>query len=205
MPQNINLIDSALLPARRRLSPPLLLGLLGLAAALVLGHWSFEQMRLARALAQASDGAPTEAAAPESPPTDGAAQERLAQREALRNLLRGQVAATDGNAPLIAAVLGALPASVWLTELELELGSQRKLRISGGTLDSAGFGQLSAALNNTAALRGLPLNVVRLEPQPAAPAAPANGDGTAGTPPAAHLFVLEGATAAPTPAGEVRP
>lgn len=192
MPQQINLIDPTLLPPPQRLSPAVLLVLLGVSVAAVMGHFAWEKVSLTRALAAATAGAPAEPvagadAAAQAP--DTTAPDRLAQREALRDLLRQQVAMPEGSAALIADMLRALPEQVWLTELEL--GAQRSLRLSGGTLDTAGFGLLSTRLTAIAALQGLPLHTVRLQPQPTQ-----GGDGEPAAAPQSQLFVL-----ASTPAG----
>ena len=192
MPQQINLIDPSLQPPPQRLSPALLLVTLGLGVSVVASHFVWEKMWLAHELAAATASAPVEqeagadvsASAP-----DTTALDRLAQREALRDLLRQQVAMPDGSATLIADILRVLPDQVWLTELEL--GAQRSLRISGGTLDTAGFGLLSTRLTSVAALQGIPLHTVRLQPQPTQ-----GGDGEPAAAPQSQLFVL-----ASTPAG----
>ena len=201
--QQINLIDANLLPPLQRLQPGQLLAILGAASALVLGHYGWERADLARELSAASAAAPLAeadaaagAAAAASAP-DAPQQSRLAQREALRDLLRSAVALPEGSPALITELLQTLPPQVWLTELEM--GPQRSLRVSGGTLDSGAFGMLSAGLAEMAALRGLPLHTVRLTPRPAATAGADSADAeavAASAAPAGHLFVIASESAA---------
>lgn len=198
MPQQINLIDASLLPARRRLGPVSLLATVGTAITLVLAHLGWEQLALARALAQATANAPAATEDGLDAEPDAATVDRLARREALRDLLRRQLSVADGSALLLGEIIHALPDSLWLTELEL--GAQRTLRIGGGAADTKGFAQFTARLRLIPALQGLPISTVRLEPQPAdsAGAAPATT-----ALPAAQVFVLAsapGAGATPTPA-----
>lgn len=188
--QHINLLEASLLPPAQRLQPALLLALLGTAFTLVLGHYAWERTSLARELASATAPASAADVEPAVSAPDALEGNQLAQREALRDLLRNSLALADGSTELIAEVLQTLPPQVWLTELEL--GPQRSLRISGGTLDTGAFGLLGAGLTEVAALRGLPLNTVRLTPMPAAAETAEDGPATA---PVGHLFVL--ATAPP--------
>jgi|CXWL01.1.fsa_nt_gi hypothetical protein len=193
MPQQINLIDAALLPAQQRLTPIALLATLGTAAALLVAHFGWEQMALARALAVATANAPVAVEATPGAEPDSAPADRQARREALRDLLRRQVAVPEGSALLLGEIIRALPDALWLTELEI--GTQRSLRISGGAADTAGFGQFTARLTLIPALQGLPITTLRLEPRPleggAADAAPL---------PPAQLFVLASGPAGPAAA-----
>jgi len=198
MAQQINLIDASLLPARRRLGPVSLLATVGTAIALVLAHLGWEQVALARALAQATADAPAATEDGSVAEPDAATADRLARREALRDLLRRQLSVADGSALLLGEIIHALPDSLWLTELEL--GAQRALRISGGAADTEGFAQFATRLRLIPALQGLPISTVRLEPRPEDSAVASPGT----TPlPASQLFVLAsapGASATPTPA-----
>lgn len=181
--QQINLIEARLLPPPRMVSGARLAGLTIAGALAVLGHWSYERIALARALAAVPGAdAAAQAAAPDT--TEGVAaetsdelavrREQVAQREALRNLLAAEPL-PEHPAALLQAVVAALPPTLWLTELEL--ARERSLRIAGGALDAAALDQFAARLGRVDSLRGMPVATVRLEP--IAPGAAAEGDETA--------------------------
>lgn len=162
MPQQINLIDNTLLPARQRLPPAVMLATLAAALSLLSAHFAWEKWALARELNQVV--APQQAVAEAAPNhTESQREASLAKREALRDLLRLQVSVAEGSAALVGDIISAMPETMWLTELEV--GTSRMLRLSGVTADSAGFGQFALRLERIAALKGLPLHTVRLEPR----------------------------------------
>ncbi|MDP1901094.1 MAG: PilN domain-containing protein [Rubrivivax sp.] len=196
MTQQINLIAATLLPTPQRLAPARLLAVTGAALALVLAHFGWERMALAQALAQAPAAASTVDAAASSSPgavPDPALPERLAQREALRDVLRQQVRVADGSALLLAEIFRVLPDGLWLTEVEL--GAERALRIAGGAVDAASFGQFTERLARVPQLQGLPITTLRLEPLADNPATAATAEGHPALRPAHQRFVL--ASAAP--------
>lgn len=200
MPQQINLIDAGLLPQRQRLPATTVLAVVASALTLVLAHFAWERVALARALAPLAQG---EAAPPADPGDAGTATglltaEQLARGEALRDLLRQQPTVPDGAAQLMEQIVQALPDALWLTELEL--GAARAVRISGGATDAASFGQFTTRLSSIALLQGVPIGTVRLEPHSAA-AADTAADASAGSEAGAkaQLFVLASAVAAAAP------
>ena len=161
MPQQINLIDISLRPVRQKLPPAALLATVAVASLLLTAHFAWEKWALARELAQAV--APVAAA---ELAHDGAAQNqrlaRLAQREALRDLMRLQLSVAEGSATLIGDIIQAMPEDMWLTELEV--GASGTLRLGGSSADSASFSRFTSRLEQIAALKSLPLHTVRLEP-----------------------------------------
>jgi hypothetical protein len=108
---------------------------------------------------------------------------RLATREALLAALKAETAQPTDPAGTLLRVVAALPETMWLTELEL--AGANDVRIAGGTLDPLALAEFARRLAETAALRGLGLETLRLEPDAAA----ASGEG-AGLPRPAQLFTL---------------
>jgi hypothetical protein len=203
MPQQINLIDASLLPQRQRLRAATVLAVAGTGMALVLGHFAWERLALARALAALAQGeGEVQATAGEVGAGSAADQAlQLARGEALRELLSRQPSVPAGSAQLMGQIVQSLPDTLWLTELEL--GAARAVRISGGTTDAAGFGQFTTRLGGIAALQGVPIGTVRLEPH-----ATAATPGAAGSDAPAQLFVLASAAdaaAVPRAGGGVPP
>jgi hypothetical protein len=191
--QQINLADPSLLPPRRGLGGALTLGLALAALALLAGHGAIEQRLLARAL-QASTTAPAadEAAAPEAPDTDAdALRERLAHRRALLGAADAVQSLPPDAASVLERVLAALPDTLWLSEVELH--GARGLRLAGGALDAAALGAFARRLSDVPALRGLPIETLRLQVE--APDAAADPDAAAQ--PRRHRFVLAGVDGAP--------
>jgi Tfp pilus assembly protein PilN len=88
-------------------------------------------------------------------------RERVAQREALRDLLAADQLPQE-PAALLRSVIDALPQTLWLTEVEV--ARERALRIAGGALDAAALNNFATALAQVPALRGVPVHTVRLEP-----------------------------------------
>lgn len=162
--QHLNLIEARLLPPLRVVSGARLAGMVLAGAAIVLAHWGIERVALARALAtatatEAADGSAS--AEPGSDDTLAPLRERVAQRQALRDLLAADALPRE-PASLLQAVIDALPPTLWLTEIEL--ARERALRIAGGALDAAAFDEFAARLNRVPPLRGAPVRTVRLEP-----------------------------------------
>jgi hypothetical protein len=181
--QNINLVETRLLPPVQAVSGVRIASLSLVGALGVCGHWGVERAALARAMA-AANGAESAEAAPAVDVETGLTElrERVAQREALRDLLATDQLPRD-PAALLRAVFDALPPTLWLTEVEL--ARERTLRISGGTLDVAALNPFAERLAAIAALRGVPIQTLRLEP------AEANGD-AAEAGPRSWNFVVAG-------------
>jgi hypothetical protein len=160
--QQINLVDAGLLPPLRLISGARLAALCLAGAALVGGHWAVERAALARSLAAAGANETVDAA-PDNQGNDGLNElrERVAQRSALRDLLEADHL-PHNTAALLRAVFDALPPSLWLTDVEL--ARERALRISGGTLDVGALDAFAHRLSAIAALRGVPIHTLRLEP-----------------------------------------
>jgi Tfp pilus assembly protein PilN len=88
-------------------------------------------------------------------------RQTVAQREALLAALQRESPGPSHPAQTLNSVVQALPANVWLNELELQ-GEQR-LRITGGTLDPQALAQYAHQLSRAPSLRGTALKTVRLE------------------------------------------
>jgi Tfp pilus assembly protein PilN len=213
--QNVNLLDLRLVPAAPSVSPPMaLLGVAVLAGAAlaVLVHGSTEQRLLNQALAalDASQAQTQTAATPDGAATgpDAAAhgsasnpahaaqdalRQSVAQREALLAALQRESPGPSHPAQTLNSVLQALPANVWLNELELHGASS--LRIAGGTLDPHALAQYAHQLARAPALRGTSLKTVRLEAvaEPGAVSAETNTTKTGTTGRSRHHFELASA------------
>ncbi len=170
--QNVNLLDARWVPAAPRAAQPLVvLGVatLVLAAVAVGAHGLHEQRALAQALA-AQDHAATATQPTEAKAGDGAARnateqaglrKHLAQREALLAALQRERPGPSHPAQTLNSVLQALPATVWLNELELQ--GEQHLRITGGSLDPQALAHYAHQLSRAPSLRGTALKTVRLE------------------------------------------
>jgi hypothetical protein len=161
--QNINLVEARLLPPLRVVSGLRLATLVLAGALLVFGHWGFERLALARSMAAANAADSTDSNTTNTDGNDGLAdlRERVAQREALRDLLAADQLPQQ-PAVLLLAVIEALPATLWLTEIDI--ARERTLRISGGALAVSALDPFTERLAQVALLRGVPINTVRLEP-----------------------------------------
>jgi Tfp pilus assembly protein PilN len=164
--QDINLVEARLLPPLRVVSGLRLATMAVAGALLVLGHWGFERFALARAMAAANATEAPDTSASNAGGNDGLGElrERVAQREALRDLLAADHL-PQHPAVLLRAVVEALPGSVWLTEIDI--ARERALRISGGALDVAALDPFTERLAQVALLRGVPISTLRLEPSQA--------------------------------------
>ncbi|MBL8323631.1 MAG: hypothetical protein JNJ89_01605 [Rubrivivax sp.] len=164
--QNVNLLDPALVPAEPALrAGPVLVALLAGALG-VTGHWFAERLLTSRSLAAAGVVAPAEAAAISTGASDGGQlvrmSQRLATREALLVALKAETAQPNRPADTLRHVVATLPATMWLTEVEL--AGERDLRIAGGSLDPLALAEYARRLAEAAPLRGLTLQTLRLEP-----------------------------------------
>jgi len=201
--QQINLLDPSLLAAPRLLGSGALVGLVGAAALAVAGHWALESHWTRSALAAVVPPAPpaetaiaADAAASAADPAQ-ALQARIAEREALRAVLVQQTQLPRAPAELIAQVIAALPQNMWLSEIDI--AGTRNLRIAGGTLDPAALSTFAQALGGITALRGVPIESVRLE----GAAVLASDPDSEGLPPS-HRFLLA-STASTTAAAATAP
>jgi hypothetical protein len=186
MPQQINLIDESLRPVRQRLPASALLATLAVASSLLATHYMWEKWSLARALSHAVVPPPAVSELATDTATQAREEARLAQREALRDLLRLQVSVAEGSASLLGDIIGAMPENMWLTELEV--GAARTLKIGGGIANSASFGLFSSRLEHITALKNLPVHTVRLGPRVLESA----GSGPERPAPEGRLFLIAG-------------
>jgi len=201
MPQQLNLLDPGLLPPRRRLTAARFALLLALACGAVLAHALAVRSELALALRL---DAPAQEAA-EAAPADAelqALQQQVDRNARLLATLGDDRPAPAAAAELLAAVVQALPPTVWLAELEWHAAGG--LRVHGGTLDPQALSAFSQRLAAVPALAGLPIATVRLEPRVVdGDAAAADG---APLPPVvpAHWYTLVAGTLAAAPAAHSR-
>lgn len=159
--QQINLIDPRLLPPQRLLSGQRIASLALAGLLLVCGHWGIERAALARAMAASAPEPTVGAPAADSERALDELRERVAKREALRDLLASDRLPPD-PAALLRALFDALPPTIWLTEVEV--ARERSVRIAGGALEVGALDPFAARLASIAALRGIPIHTLRLEP-----------------------------------------
>lgn len=183
--QNVNLIDRALIP--REPLVPLRVVLVGLACmALAVGvHALLEQHWATRALALDVPAAEDTSAAGEGV-ADAASMRLVATRGALLAALERESGLAN-PAETFRAIVGALPATMWLTEVELS--GARGLRIAGGSLDAQAVGEFARRLAGP--LPGTAVATLRLEAQTTAPTDESAPAAAAPAPaPVVHHFVL---------------
>lgn len=191
MTQQVNLIDASLLPPRRLLTARSMLVAWAAGSLFVLSHLAWERNALRNALVVEPAASSAESNPQAVPATEGdaAMQRRIVQSEALRQMLRRSGQAMPDGAALLRQVIAALPESMWLTQIDIA-GTQA-IRIAGGTTDPKALTDFADRLARIPALRGVPIEAVRIEPQEANAG---GGDGAAATP-AHHNFVLASAQA----------
>ncbi len=192
MTQQINLIDPLLLPPTRRLTARRVVAAWAAGALLVLSHLAWERNALRQALVADTADAGEAPATPDLTLAAGDAglQRRITQREALRRMLQRSGPAMPNGAALLSQVMAALPESMWLTQIDIA-GAQ-SIRIAGGATDPAALANFADRLARIPALRGVPIEAIRIEPQEAA----ADNDANAAAHVAHHRFVLGSAQAA---------
>lgn len=208
--QNVNLLDRRFLPQEPLFKSAAAMAVLAAAALAVVGHGLFEQERTRGALAAlaqssaaaapAAQGASTGIGTGEAAATTAAQagelsrlRAQLAAREALLAALKSEPAMPAAPSQTLRQITFALPATMWLTEIELH--GARELRIAGGTLDPLALAEFARRLAQAETLRGVGLQTVRLEPETAEP-----GADSASTAAPTHTFVLASqAEAAGTP------
>lgn len=197
MPQQLNLLDPALLPPKRRLTAGPFALLLVLAWGAVLAHALAVRADLALALQLESPAAEAAAASEAAPAAarQQALQQQVEDQARLLATLGGEPGPQIAAADLLAAVVQALPPTVWLAEVEWHAAGG--LRVHGGTLDVQALTAFSQRLAAVPALAGLPIATVRLEPRVVDDGAAAAADGSA-LPPVvpAHWYTLVAGTVA---------
>lgn len=182
MSQQINLLDPSLLPPRDWFTGLHIISLATLLALGVLAHaaletWAMKRLRASDAFAAAEAAPP----APEPTPAEDTATNRVQRNRALLAAVNGLTDLPRDTAHRITALTGALPAAVWLREVEFS--GQRNIRIAGGTLEPQALAALSSRLGATDAFRDQPLRVFSLAPLTAA-------EDTGASAPPAFSFVL---------------
>ncbi|MDE2401083.1 MAG: PilN domain-containing protein [Burkholderiales bacterium] len=202
MRPQINLIDPSLRPKAERLSSKTAALLLMLATGLLGAHYSYERYQLGQTLALARAQDASNAANPAPAPGDADAAFQASMSSVIRDeLLRdGLSKLTDlptDNAKLLANVITALPASLWLKEVQFV--GKGGLRIVGGATDPSALAEYSDRLSKVPALQGLPVQVITLEPQASTEddgaAAPASAPEPRAPLPKYYHFVLATAAA----------
>ena len=178
--QQINLIDARLLPAPHLLSGARLVTLAALACAVVGAQLGIESRRMTQALSAAAAAAPpADAGAGEVDDGEAGMLARIAERQALHDVLAKTDQRPLDSAGLLRDVIAALPERVWLTAVDVQ--GAHGVRIAGAALDMAGLREFAERLGRVGALRGVPLETLRIEPQQA----DSDVDGSAGHDPGA--------------------
>ncbi len=174
MSQQINLIDPSLQVKRDWLAAR---GIAAAAAALALavgGHWAYEQTLFNRALS-ASGAAPSAPAADASAETPlREVQRAVARGERLMQALAGLTGLPKDNAQRLRALIGAMPAKLWLQEVEFS--GDRGLRVVGGSTDAASLADFAQRLGALPAFQGTPLHLFKVEPRSLSPAGQGAGN-----------------------------
>ncbi|MES2886431.1 MAG: PilN domain-containing protein [Pseudomonadota bacterium] len=164
--QYINLVDAKLLKVRERLSGVVLLSVMAAGVTLVGLHYAVEKYRLQREVtAMATQSTLDEAAtAPVGLPAAFLSkQEQLKREETLREALNQGGDLPGQSGALLSAVAQALPASMWLTDLQV-LGA-KTLVIAGGSLERPALASFAQRLEASDALKGTPIGIVQFEPR----------------------------------------
>lgn len=191
MTQQINLLDPSLAPLRDWCNGKFVLGL-GVALALgTAGHVAYESRALANFLASTLS-APQDSALASPDASDAPMAELKARVSANQNLLHavGSFAELPSdNAARLRSLIGAMPDSLWLAEVEFSI--ERGVRIAGSTLDAKALAGFSDRLGAQPAFRGLPLHLFALQPGESEPVGDARGpDGTPAPVPLRHYGFL---------------
>lgn len=165
MTQQINLIDASALGGRDPLSGLNIVVTLGLAALVMVAHYSYEQWRWQRVTAATTE-AEVQAQASSTAATQ--ASDQLAQLQAQitadDQLRQAEAALLDPPkdcAVRLQALVAAMPASLWLRQVEF--AGARNVRIAGSSLRSADVSDYAQALGSKPAFSGLPVRVLTLD------------------------------------------
>ncbi|TAK76876.1 MAG: hypothetical protein EPO12_15765 [Aquabacterium sp.] len=166
MTQQINLIDATQQGGRDWVDGLAVLGVGGVLAAIVIAHYAYEYRAwqvILRTPAPADEAAtePAEAASDPLAVQLQLAEAELAGGERLQQALSALVDAPRDTAARLQSLVSAMPASMWLREVEF-VGS-RGLRISGAALRSEDLSQYSARLSGTPAFAGLPVRALAVD------------------------------------------
>lgn len=182
--QELNLIDPRLLPRQHLLSGARVLAVAAVGLTFAAVHYGVERQRLQDAMHAAGMTPQVEAAATPADDGDAAMQARIAQRQALLEMLSKADRLPRDSASTLRAVIQSLPETIWLTEVDV-VGTQG-VRIAGGATDPAALRGFADRLAHVESLRGMPIETLRVEPE--------GGDDTGeGARRAAHRFVLASA------------
>lgn len=182
--QELNLIDPRLLPRQHLLSGARVIAVAAIGLTLAAVHYAVERQRLQDAMHAAGMTPQVEETAPPADDGDAAMQARIAQRQALHEMLSKADRLPRDSASTLRAVIQALPETIWLTEVDV-VGTQG-VRIAGGATDPAALRGFADRLAHVESLRGMPIETLRVEPE--------GGDDTGeGARRPAHRFVLASA------------
>jgi hypothetical protein len=180
MTQQINLIDATAQAGNDPLSGLNIVVALGVAALVMVGHYSYEQWRWQRVTA-AGTAAEEQAQASSTAATQ--ASEQLAQLQtqitADDQLRQAEAALLDPPkdcAARLQALVAAMPASLWLRQVEF--AGARNVRIAGSSLRSADVSDYTQALGSKPAFSGLPVHVLTLDRRETVQDVAEGGDGT---------------------------
>ena len=182
--QELNLIDPRLLPRRHLLSGARVLAVAVAGLLLAAVHYGVERQRLQDAMLAAGMTPQPEDATPPADDGDAEMQARIAQRQALHDMLSKADRLPRDSASTLRAVIQALPETIWLTEVDM-VGAQG-VRIAGGATDPVALRGFAERLAQVDVLRGMPIETLRVEPE-------AVDDGGEGARRPAHRFVLASA------------
>ena len=191
MKQQLNLIDIKLLPVAARPSVATLLCVVATATAALVAHYGWERAEFNRTLLRSASepaAAANPAAAAGAPDTAQQALRLEVERDEL--LLEGLARASDlptESVGQLRQVAAALPAALWL--VEVELSGRSGLRIAGGTLEVADLSAYARRLGEISSFKGRSLQTLTLEPRRPEPRGEGSQD-EAGQMPPHHLFVL---------------
>lgn len=169
MKQQINLVDSTLLPKVERLPARAVAMVTAMAMATLGAHYGYERFMLNKTISLAKANDERIAAFTPSEGIDtvvgplSARQRAVARDEALRDGLARLNDLPVGNSLMLSNLVAALPGSLWLKEIEF--AGKGGVRIVGGATDPTALAEYSERLAKVPALKGLPVNVVTLEPQ----------------------------------------
>ncbi len=164
MKYQLNLIDPSLSPVAARPPLPVLLGAVLAAVLVCAAHVAYERQQLAVALARPNaDLVAGEAGEAAPDPVADTRLRKIEREEALRDGLARATDLPSGSSQMLGQMVAVLPASLWLTEIELS--GRQGVRIAGGALDSAELAQFAARLSEVSALRGLALGSMQIEAQ----------------------------------------
>lgn len=164
MTQQINLLDRNLVPARDWCDGKFVLGLALVLAVGTAAHVAYETLALKSFLAHAlPDAQDTVVASTDM--ADASRTELQARVSANENLLQAVGSFAElprDNAERMRALIAAMPATLWLQEVEFSV--ERGVRIAGSALDPKALAGFADHLGAQPAFRGLPLHLFAMQP-----------------------------------------